>query len=96
MLDVLAEASQDEEGDSLEDEEEAADRKEVRNSGSPKSKWVPKEGRTRYYDRQQQLELVLASQELLEYGGHEGTKNLGGDLSKVFLEQSNGMREGGC
>ncbi|CAK9262523.1 unnamed protein product [Sphagnum jensenii] len=51
MLDVLAEASQDEEGNSPEDEEEAADREEVRNSGSPKSKWVPKEGRTRYYDR---------------------------------------------
>jgi hypothetical protein len=71
MLDVLAETSQDEEGDSPEDEEEAADREEVRNSGSPKSKWVPKEGRTRYYDRQQQLELVLAAQELLECGGHE-------------------------
>jgi hypothetical protein len=53
MLDVLAEASQDEEGDSPEDEEEFADREEVRNSGSPKSKWVPKEGRTRYYGRQQ-------------------------------------------
>jgi hypothetical protein len=52
MLDVLAEASQDEEGDSPGDKEEAADEEEVRNSGSPKSKWVLKEGRTRYYDRQ--------------------------------------------
>jgi hypothetical protein len=61
MLDVLAEASQDEEGDSPEDEEEAAYREEVWNSGSPKNKWVPKERRTRYYDRQQQLELVLTA-----------------------------------
>jgi hypothetical protein len=71
MLNVLAEASQDEEGDSPKDEEESANREEGRNSGSPKSKWVPKEGRTRYYDRQQQLELVLAAQELLEYGEHK-------------------------
>ncbi len=49
MLDVLAETSQ--EGNSPEDDEEAADREEVRNSGFPKSKWLPKEGRTRYYDR---------------------------------------------
>ncbi|CAK9225541.1 unnamed protein product [Sphagnum troendelagicum] len=70
MLDVLAEASQDEEGDSPEEEGKAADREEVQNSGSPKSKRVLKEGKTRYYDRQQQLELVLAAQELLEYGGH--------------------------
>jgi hypothetical protein len=49
MLDVLAETSQ--EGNSPEDEEEAADREEVRNSGSPKSKWVSKEVKTRYYDR---------------------------------------------
>ncbi len=69
MLDVLSETSQ--EGNSPEDEEEAADKEEVRNSGSPKGKWVPKERRTKYYDRQQQLELVLAAQELLECGGHE-------------------------
>jgi hypothetical protein len=79
MLDVLAEASQDEEGGSPENEEEAADGEEVRNSGSPKSKRVLKEGRTRYYNRQQQLKLVLDAQELLEYGGHEVDDARSGD-----------------
>ncbi len=86
MLDVLAETSQ--EGASLEDEEEAADREEVRNSRSPKSKWVPKEGRTKYYNRQQQLELVLAAQELLECGGHEVGDARSGDEETCAKDSS--------
>jgi hypothetical protein len=75
MLDVLAEASPDEEGDSHEEDVEAVDSEEVRNSGSPKGKRVLKEGRARYYNRQQQLELVLATQELLEYGERKEAKS---------------------
>jgi hypothetical protein len=71
MLDVLAETSQDEEDNSPVEDMEAADNEEVRNSRSPNGKRVLKEGRARYYNRQQQLELVLATQELLEYGERE-------------------------
>jgi hypothetical protein len=70
MLDALAEASQDEEDDSFEEDVEAVDSEEVRNSGSPKDKRVLT-GRPKYYSRQQQLELVLAAQELLKYGEHD-------------------------
>jgi hypothetical protein len=44
---------------------------EAQNSGSSKSKRVQKEGKTTYYDRKQQLELVLAALELLGDDGHE-------------------------
>jgi hypothetical protein len=70
MLDALAEASQDEEDDSFEEDVEAADNEEVRNSGSPKDKRVLT-GKPKYYSKQQQLELVLAAQELLKYGEHD-------------------------
>jgi hypothetical protein len=71
MLDVLTETSPDDEDDSLEEGAEAAGGKEIRNSESSRSKQVLRGGRTRYYDRQQQLELVLATQGLLEDDGHE-------------------------
>jgi hypothetical protein len=48
----------------------ATDSEEVRNSGSPKDKRVLT-GKPKYYSRQQQLELVLAAQELLKYGEHD-------------------------
>jgi hypothetical protein len=70
MLDVLAEASQDKEDDSFEEDVGATDSEEVRNSGSPKDKRVLT-GKPKYYSRQQQLELVLAAQELLKYGDHD-------------------------
>ncbi|CAK9237761.1 unnamed protein product [Sphagnum troendelagicum] len=44
---------------------------EARNSGSSRCKRVLKEGKTKYYDRQQLLELVLAAQELLKNDGYE-------------------------
>ncbi len=75
MLDVLVEASQDEKDDSPEEDVEAADSEEVRNLRSPSCKRMLTEGKTRYYDRQQQLELVLAAQELLEYGEREESKS---------------------
>jgi hypothetical protein len=60
MIDVFAEASQDEEDDSLEEDVEATDSEEVRNLGSPKGKQVLM-GKPKYYSRQQQLKLVLAA-----------------------------------
>jgi hypothetical protein len=69
MLDVLAEASQDEEDDSPGEDVEAADIEEVRNSGSPKGKRMLT-GKPKYYNKQQQLELVLVAQELLKYEEH--------------------------
>jgi hypothetical protein len=70
MFDVLAEASQDKEDDSFKEDVGAADSEEVQNSGSPKDKRVLT-GKPKYYSRQQQLELVLAAQELLKYGEHD-------------------------
>jgi hypothetical protein len=77
MLNVLAETSQDQEDNSPMEDMEAADSEEVRNSGSPNGKRVLKEGRVSYYNRQQQLELVLAAQELLEYGECEEARSGG-------------------
>jgi hypothetical protein len=61
MLDVLTEASQDEEDDSPEEGVEVAVGEEIRNPESSKNKQVMRGGKTRYYDRKQQLELVLAA-----------------------------------
>jgi len=71
MLEVLTEASQDEEDDSPEDGDEATVGKEIRNSKSSKRKQVLRRGKTKYYDRKQQLELLLAAQAQLEDDGHE-------------------------
>jgi len=79
MLDVLTETSQDKEDDSLEEGAEATVAEEAQNSGSSRSKQVLKEGKTRYYDRRQQLELVLAAQELLEDDGHKESDARFGD-----------------
>jgi hypothetical protein len=71
MLEALTEASQDEEDDSPEDGDEATVGKEIRNSKSSKRKQVLRRGKTKYYDRKQQLELILAAQALLEDDGRE-------------------------
>ncbi|CAM5999720.1 unnamed protein product [Sphagnum balticum] len=63
--------SQEEEDDSFEEGAEAGVEEEARNSWSSKTKRVHKERKTRYYDRKQQLELVLAAQELLGDDGHK-------------------------
>jgi hypothetical protein len=67
MLDVLGETSQDEESDSP---EEDADSEEVRNSRPHKGKRILTGG-SKYYSRQQQLELVMAVREFLRYGEHD-------------------------
>jgi len=71
ILDVLTETSQDEEDDSPEEGAEAAVGEEIRNPESSKNKQVMRRGKTRYYDRKQRLELVLATQGLLEDDGHK-------------------------
>ncbi len=71
MLDVLGEVSQDDESDSPEEDAEAADSEEVQDSALRKGKRTLT-GAPKYYSRQQQLELVMASQELLRYGEHNG------------------------
>ncbi len=50
---------------------EAADNEENQNLGPADGKQALKREITKYYDRQQQLELVLAAQELSEFGDHE-------------------------
>jgi hypothetical protein len=73
MLDVLTETSQDEEDDSPEEGAEATVEEEIPNPESSESKQVLRRGKTRYYDRKQQLELVLAAQGLLEDDGHKNS-----------------------
>ncbi len=54
----------DEEDDSPEEGSEAAGGNEIRNSEFSRDKQTLSRGGTRYYDRKQQLELVLAAQGL--------------------------------
>ncbi len=56
MLEVLT----DEEGDSLEEGSEAAGDDEILHSEFSRGKQIINRGGTRYYDKEQQLELVLA------------------------------------
>jgi hypothetical protein len=71
MLDVVIEINQDEETNSLMEDVEVADNEENQNLGPDDGKQALKREITKYYDRQQQLELVLATQELSEFGDHE-------------------------
>jgi hypothetical protein len=70
MLDVVIEINQDEETNSLMEDVEATDNEENQNLTATDGKQALKEI-TKYYDKQQQLELVLATQELFEFGDHE-------------------------
>jgi len=62
MFDVVIEESQDEEYNSPVEDVEGADSKGNQNLRPLDGKRALKERRTKYYDRQQQLELVLAVQ----------------------------------
>jgi hypothetical protein len=73
MLEVLT----DEESDSLEEGSEATGGNEVQNLESSRGKQILRKGETRYYDRRQQLELVLAAQGLLD--DHEISNAKSGD-----------------
>jgi hypothetical protein len=70
MLDVLGEVSQDDESDSPEEDVEAVDSEEVQDLALRKGKRILTRA-PKYYSRQQQLELVMAAQELLRYGEHD-------------------------
>ncbi len=50
---------------------EAADNEGSQNLGPADGRQALRKEMTRYYDRQQQLELVLAAQELSKFGEHE-------------------------
>jgi hypothetical protein len=67
MIEVLT----DEEDDSPEEGPEAAGGNEIRNSESSRGKQTLRRGGTRYYDRKQQVELVLVAQGLLDDNAHE-------------------------
>jgi hypothetical protein len=92
MLEVLTEASHDEKDDSPGDGDEAIVGEEIRDSESSKRKQILRRGKTKYYDRKQQLELVLAAQALLEddgQGTHDassgGEEAYAGDASKTDI-----------
>ncbi|CAM6072281.1 unnamed protein product [Sphagnum tenellum] len=70
MLDVVTEINQNEEANSLMEDVEAVENEESQSLGPAVGRQSLKKEMTRYYDRQQQLELVLSVQELSEFGEH--------------------------
>ncbi|CAM6026995.1 unnamed protein product [Sphagnum balticum] len=68
MVDVVTGVNQDEEDHSPMEDVERADSEENQNSGPLNDKQALKKKRIRYYDRQQQLELALAPQQLSMFG----------------------------
>jgi hypothetical protein len=71
MLNVVTEINQEEDTNSLMEDVEATDNEESQNLGPADGRQSLKREMTRYYDRQQQLELVLVAQKLSEFGEHE-------------------------
>ncbi|CAK9225727.1 unnamed protein product [Sphagnum troendelagicum] len=71
MLELLTDTSQGEEDELLEDGDEFTVGRETRRLASPESRQGLGRGKTKYYDRKQQLELVLAAQRLMEDVGLE-------------------------
>jgi len=61
MLDVVTEINQNEEANSLMEDVEAAENEESQSLGPADGRQSLKKEMTRYYDKQQQLELVLAA-----------------------------------
>jgi hypothetical protein len=66
MLEVLTDTSQGEEDELPENGDEITKGRETRRLASPESRLDLGRGKAKYYDRKQQLELVLAAQELME------------------------------
>jgi hypothetical protein len=66
----VTEITHNEEANSLMEDVEAAENEEGQSLGPADGRQSLKKEMTRYYDRQQQLELVLAAQELSEFGEH--------------------------
>ncbi len=71
MLDVVTEMNQGDETDSLMEEVKAVGSGKDQNLETTDGKQELKRKIPKYYDMQQQLELVLAAQELFEFGDHE-------------------------
>jgi len=71
MLDVIIKMNQDEETDSLMEEVKAARSGADQNLKIADGKQELKRKIPRYYEMQQQLELVLVVQELSKFGNHE-------------------------
>jgi hypothetical protein len=91
MMEVLTETSQDEEDD-LPDEGAEAVEKEIRSLESYRGKQVLRKGGTKYYDKKQQLDIILAAQGLLDdaeceaEGAHTGSyEACDDDSSKVDI-----------
>ncbi len=66
MLEVLTDTSLGEEDELPEDGDEITKGRETRRLASPESRLDLSKGKAKYYDKKQQLELVLAAQELME------------------------------
>jgi len=71
MLDVVTEVNLVEQTDSLMEDVGATSNGEDEILRTTKGKQTLKRKIPKYYDRQQQLELVLTTQELFEFGDHE-------------------------
>jgi hypothetical protein len=71
MLDVVTEVNQVEENNSLTKDGGVAGNGKDENLKTIDGKQTLKRKIPKYYDRQQQLELVLAAQELFEFDDHE-------------------------
>jgi hypothetical protein len=83
MLEVLT----DEEDNSLEEGSKAAGGNEIRNSEFSKGNQTLWRGGTRYYNRKQQLELVLAAQGLLDDNARE-TSDARSEGEEVCVDNS--------
>jgi hypothetical protein len=83
MFDVVTEENQDEKDNSPVEDVEGADSKGDQNLRPPDGKRALKERRTKYYDRQQQLELVLVTQQPSEFGEHESNL-MGSNEGEIF------------
>jgi len=87
MLEVLTEASHDEKDDSPGDGDEATIGEEIRDSKSSKRKQILRRGKTKYYDRKQQLELILDAQALLEDDG-QGTHDASSGGEEAYADDA--------
>jgi hypothetical protein len=87
MLEVLTEACHDEKDDSPGNGDEAIVGEEIRDSESSKRKQILRRGKTKYYDRKQQLELVLAAQALLEDDG-QGTHDASSGGEEAYADDT--------
>jgi hypothetical protein len=71
MLDVVTEINHDEDTNSLMENAEGTDNEEIQNLRTNNGKQALKMEINRYYDKQQQLKLVLVARELSKFGDHE-------------------------